>query len=189
MANYHEDLQIDRLYLTNQAGLSESDLEIVLNYLHTKSIINLVELQKYRNNRTSLLSRVTAFLDNLDRKGPDAISQFYRAFEEANNRAFHQLPSKSSCDVDGPTPGATKWYPESEGSEIYCKKLKQDMPELTNGARLSDIVLQQLVQYLAIEKVFNEAEKEKIWSHCSYAEKDGEQGAVCDPQPRVCSLG
>ncbi|XP_067826677.1 uncharacterized protein [Heptranchias perlo] len=156
-----EDFQMDRLYLTNRNGMSDTDLEAVVNELYQNKMINEIEISKYRNNQKTLISRVSTFLDNIEKKGPIVIEFFYHAFKTLNKPAYDQLPSKQKgCVTDGP-PALLALPSEPEGSEVYVKKLNDDFVYLSNKGTLSDVTLQLLVEALANQQVFNPAEKEK----------------------------
>uniref|UniRef100_UPI00398E5C91 zinc-binding protein A33-like isoform X2 n=1 Tax=Pristiophorus japonicus TaxID=55135 RepID=UPI00398E5C91 len=138
-----EDLQKDRLHLINRNGMSSSDLEVVVNELFQKEMINKIEFSKYRNDKKTLISRVSNFLDDIEKKGPIVIELFYCAFKAMNKPAYDQLPSKQG------------------GSELAETKLKKDFVYLSNEATLSDLTLQLLVEALANQHVFNPTEKDK----------------------------
>ncbi|XP_072334478.1 uncharacterized protein [Scyliorhinus torazame] len=139
-----EDLQKDRLHFTNKSGMSDNDLQAV-----------------YRNQRKLLISRVGTFLDNIEKKGTIVVEYFYRTFEGINKHAHDQLPSKQKGHVvDGP-PAAPVPFSIPEASEVHVEKLKDDFVYLTNEGGINDVTLQQLVEALASQQVFNAVEKEK----------------------------
>ncbi|XP_072334479.1 uncharacterized protein [Scyliorhinus torazame] len=138
-----EDLQKDRLHFTNKSGMSDNDLQAVVNNLLQAKMINKIEFEMYRNQRKLLISRVGTFLDNIEKKGTIVVEYFYRTFEGINKHAHDQLPSKQKA------------------SEVHVEKLKDDFVYLTNEGGINDVTLQQLVEALASQQVFNAVEKEK----------------------------
>ncbi|XP_041062776.1 uncharacterized protein LOC121288306 [Carcharodon carcharias] len=155
-----ENLEKDRLYLTNGNGISSSDLEAVVNELFQKNMINNIEFDKYRNNRNILISRVCTFLDNIEKKGPIVVAYFYFAFERINKHAYDQLPSRQAGYMtDGPAPPDPPSVPES--FEVCVKKLEDDFVHFSNDSKINDVTLQLLVEALANKQVFNAAEKDK----------------------------
>uniref|UniRef100_UPI00398E471E uncharacterized protein n=1 Tax=Pristiophorus japonicus TaxID=55135 RepID=UPI00398E471E len=156
-----EDLRKDRLHLTNRNGMSSSDLEVVVNELFQKEMINKIEFSKYRNDRKTLISRISNFLDDIEKKGPTVIELFYCAFEAINKPAYDQLPSKQGGYVVDGTAASPILLSGPQGSELAKTKLKKDFVYLSNEATLSDLTLQLLVEALANQHVFNPAEKDK----------------------------
>ncbi|XP_072334481.1 uncharacterized protein [Scyliorhinus torazame] len=156
-----EDLQKDRLHFTNKSGMSDNDLQAVVNNLLQAKMINKIEFEMYRNQRKLLISRVGTFLDNIEKKGTIVVEYFYRTFEGINKHAHDQLPSKQKGHVvDGP-PAAPVPFSIPEASEVHVEKLKDDFVYLTNEGGINDVTLQQLVEALASQQVFNAVEKEK----------------------------
>ncbi|XP_078095144.1 uncharacterized protein LOC144509961 [Mustelus asterias] len=159
-----ENLQKDQLYLTNGNGISDSDLEAVVNELFQAKMINKIEFEKYRNHRNVLISRVGCFLDNIKMKGPTVVEYFYQAFETINKPACDQLPSRQQrfkMDHDGLPPTADTISAFPTAYEIYVKNLSMDFVYLSNDGGINDVTLKLLVEDLSSHQVFNPAERDK----------------------------
>uniref|UniRef100_UPI00398F7744 caspase recruitment domain-containing protein 19-like isoform X4 n=1 Tax=Pristiophorus japonicus TaxID=55135 RepID=UPI00398F7744 len=145
--SYKDALKHDRLFFTNEGGLSETLLNQIIVYLAKTDppVLNNRELDMLRNPKMEKHNRSATLLDCLSRKGEESWSHFYRALKMYDLYLYQQIPSQRKTD-------------------IYVKKLKDDHLHFTNDGCISEEILLQVINELRYHEppVLNRPEADKF---------------------------
>uniref|UniRef100_UPI00398E8868 uncharacterized protein isoform X2 n=1 Tax=Pristiophorus japonicus TaxID=55135 RepID=UPI00398E8868 len=170
--SYKDALKHDRLFFTNEGGLSETLLNQIIVYLAKTDppVLNNRELDMLRNPKMEKHNRSATLLDCLSRKGEESWSHFYRALKMYDLYLYQQIPSQRKTGnrlnyVNKRNAAEIEKCPHPlQREDIYVKKLKDDHLHFTNDGCISEEILLQVINELRYHEppVLNRPEADKF---------------------------